>query len=152
MLMNRRMSEKFEKRATRDMLRQQALAGSGLYLFQNNTNADLYLPKPGNNGSSLLLKGRTFEGDSYFFSLVRTNQLKLIKELEITPPQEEPVMTEQKLILDQPDRVTNEGAVEHVLSNPQPIKKKTKNESRSNPKAEPDVLLTEDPMSGVEIM
>lgn len=154
MFMNRRQTEKFEKKQTRDQLRQQAMAGKGCYLFQNNTGADFYLPKPHNGGSTFVAKGRTFEGDSYFFCLMKTNQVKLIKELEIIPPKEEEIpMIEQKLILDQPERVTNEGAVEHVLTNPQPAKpKKAKNESRTAPKDQPDVLLTEDPMSGVEIM
>ena len=59
-------------------------------------------------------------------------------------------MLEQKLILDQPDRVTQEGTVESVV--PQPKQKKTKNESRTSKTPEPEVLLTEDPMSGVEIL
>lgn len=151
MYVNRRLSLKFEKQAAREQLRQRALAGEGKYLFQNKPGAELFLPKPANDGRTRIPANGTFEGDSYFFGLVRTNQIKLIKELEITPPPvEETPMLEQKLILDQPDRVTQEGTVESVV--PQPKQKKTKNESRTSKTPEPEVLLTEDPMSGVEIL
>ena len=60
-------------------------------------------------------------------------------------------MLEQKLILDQPDRVTNEGTVENVVQQ-QPKKKVKQNESRQPKPAQPDVLLNEDPMAGVEIL
>lgn len=152
MYLNKRMSAKFEKRATRDLLRKQAMSGQGVYLFQNNSpKAELCLPKPANNGLTRVGPNGTFEGDSYFFSLVRTNQLKLIKEIEtVKLPEEEILMSEEKLILDQPERVTSEGTVESVISNPPKTRKK--NESRINKTQDHDVLLNEDPMSGVEIL
>ncbi len=54
---------------------------------------------------------------------------------------------EQKLILDQPNIVKQEGTIEHVL----PVKQKPLHEGIPN-EEKPDVLINEDPMSGVEII
>jgi hypothetical protein len=53
-------------------------------------------------------------------------------------------MSEEKLILDQPDTVTDEGKVEHVVSK----KKKKLNETKSTGEQQPDVLLNEGPIEG----
>jgi hypothetical protein len=60
-------------------------------------------------------------------------------------------MSEEKLICDQPDRVTSAGTVEHVV-----VKKNKKlNEQERETeggKPQPDVLIVENPLSGVEIL
>ena len=66
----------------------------------------------------------------------------------ISPQQErEQKMKEEKLLLDQPEKVTVEGTVEQVVKNP--VKK-----LNETPVVDPsqEVLLTEDPMDGVQIL
>ena len=58
-------------------------------------------------------------------------------------------MTEQKLILDQPDTVTAKGTIEHVVDNNVPSQRI--NDSVDNNK-KPDVLLNESPIDGLEII
>ena len=61
---------------------------------------------------------------------------------------EENKMPNDKLILDQPDTITNKGKIEHVVAdtNPQPINDSTENKPNS------EVLLTENPLDGVSII
>ena len=54
--------------------------------------------------------------------------------------------TMQKLILDQPDRVTNEGTVETIIATDI-----TLNEIDDNKKNK-EVLITEDPMDGIQVI
>lgn len=144
-MLNSRMTE-MQKRADRLKRQQEALQGSGLYLFQNNTGGDLMLPKPAAGGQRMVLKDKQFQGDSYFLSMVRNNQLVLVKEIT---NQQEKLVTEQKLILDQPERFTAEGKTEQVVETK---KKKPVNEASPGPQKLPEVLLTEDPMEGIEIL
>ena len=55
----------------------------------------------------------------------------------------------KKLILDQPDTVTAKGTIEHVVDNAVPVQKI--NDSTNN-KQQPDVLLNEGPIDGLEII
>jgi hypothetical protein len=58
-------------------------------------------------------------------------------------------VTETKLILDQPDKVTHQGTVEHVVVDAP----KALNEAAPTvKKPQEDVLITEDPMDGVDIL
>lgn len=133
------------------------LAGNGLYIYENNTSGTLTLPKPTNSGKRVVAPKEQFQGDSYFMSLVKppNNLLKLIKVITQDLPetqiqtQTESNMNEQKLILDQPDRVTSEGTVEQVMKQ-QPVQKLNDSVEKKEPTKE--VLLTEDPMDGVEII
>ena len=60
------------------------MSGTGLYLYENNTDADLSLPKPSSEGFKLIGPRKRFKGDSYFMSLVKAPfcLLRLIEEIE----------------------------------------------------------------------
>ena len=121
----------------------QALAGKGLYVYENKLKADLTLPKPTHSGLRQVKAGAKFQGDDYYLQMVKTGELKLIEVLDRGEP---PVM-ENKLILDQPEMVTTEGTVELVQK--QNAKKKKLKESVSNEKTDP-VLLVEEPTGHLE--
>ena len=79
--------------------------------------------------------------------LVKQGFLRLVKELQ-SPEKEQTItevnMSQEKLILDQPDIVTDQGKVEHVVS--KPVEKI--NETQQEAEAKPDVLLNEGPVEG----
>ena len=141
------------------------LSGGGLYIFRNRTSGDLTLPKPTAKGSRVPIKpGEEFEGDSYFLNMVRTNELSLVRTIQAPQPPGVDIMNEQsKLILDQPPIVTSDGTIEHVVhpttkgipgirtpnSSHVPTPVKPVNEQPTPPA---EVLLTEDPLEGVDIL
>lgn len=136
---------KLEKRELQKQKCERNLNGDGIFVFENATNGDLSLPKATLSGKRIVRPKEQFEGDSYFMNFVKypNNLLKLIRKIETI---KENNMTE-KLILDQPERITSQGTVENVLiSEP----KKQLNDANQNDNK--DVLLTEDPMEGVEII
>jgi hypothetical protein len=125
-----------------------------------------------NKGQTIPGSGE-WDGDDYFMQCVRNRDAILVKtiqapdaepvepvveavepEPEVVTESKEEEMTEEKLILNQPDQVTSEGTVEHVVTPKQP---EPLNEA---PCCAPDccgqkpkeTLLTEDPMAGVEII
>lgn len=140
-------------------------AGSGLFVFRNRSSVgELTLPKPDADGNKVVPPRGEFKGDSYFKQLLTTNEVSLVRTIEPeTKPEPSPepetstkeqVMTEhtqnEKLILDQPDKVTTEGTVEHVVVDPEA---QTLNEDENTENTEnKDVLLNEDPLDGVDIL
>lgn len=127
---------------------QDNLRGTGLYIYENNTSGHLNLPKPTNQGKKTIAPKERFEGDSYFMMLVKAphNMLRFISEIK---QEEKKEMNESKLILEQPDIVTSKGKVEHVvdeISATQKLHDSTENKHKH------DVLLTENPVDGVEII
>ena len=84
------------------------------------------------------------------------NLLRLIEE--ITPKKttqeiaaeimKENNMPDQKLILDQPDTITQKGKVEHVVTKETPVQPLNDSAGAKNA----DVLLTENPLDGVSII
>jgi hypothetical protein len=129
--------------------------GEGLYVFRNKTSGTLELPKPTMSGTTHVGPKQEWQGDDYYMPLVRKNEAVMVKCL-LTPEQtiemkkqkENPV-NEQKLILDQPDRVTHGGTVEQVASNaPSPINEVSPVEQ----KIKEEILINEDPMEGVDIL
>jgi len=126
---------------------QMNLSGTGLYIYENRTSGHLTLPKTSTDGKKVIPPNGRFKGDSYFMMLVKPpqNLLKFIEEIKT----EENVMSENKLILDQPDMVTAKGTVEHVVDDKAPLQ--NLRDSVDN-KQKPDVLLNESPMDGVEII
>lgn len=122
--------------------KKKALEGTGEYIFQNNTKADLYLPRPTKTGRRVIRhdpksgKGEMFIGDSYYFQMVKTHELKFIREVN---------MPQEKLITEVPPTVTHEGTVEYVrqTSDGNLNEEKTK---------EQEVLLTEDPLDGITLL
>lgn len=143
--MKYRKFNKYEKKEMRAQMIAEALHGEGLYLFENNLNATLTLPRPTNSGIKVLSpKGQVnsqFQGDNYYMQLVRSGMLRLIKELQ--SPQEEAKM-EEKLILDQPETITEQGKVEQVVNKDTPIQKLHEGADGK----QPDVLLNEGPVEG----
>lgn len=138
------------------------MSGSGLYIYENNTDADLTLPKPTASGVRVVGPRRRFQGDSYFLKLVGSpmNLLRLVEEItpkkttaeiaeEIANQKKENAnMSQQKLILDQPDTVTAKGKVEHVVNTDTPVQPLNDSANQKNA----DVLLTENPLDGVAII
>lgn len=109
--------------------------GEGMYVFENNTKGDLYLPRPTKSGRRLVPKGQQFVGDNYYFRMV-PRELRFIEELQ--SPQQE------RLITEQPPTVTTEGTVEFVQQQRQ------FNEEQGGKST--DVLLTETPVDGIKII
>lgn len=150
--LKRKPMNRYEKATNSREKKEYALRGKGLFEYRNNTSGDLMLPKPSASGSRVVPKGATFRGDDYFMYMVRvTNEAKLVRVIEETvEPVTEKPMSEQKLILDQPDKVTTEGKIEHVVKKlDKPVKL---NEGQpAEQKKEEDVLLNDSPVDGVEI-
>jgi hypothetical protein len=146
--MARQRFNKWQRKENREKELAKNMHGEGVYIFENaNDKADLTLPRPTKSGVRRVGPKGRFQGDSYYFGMVRSNELRLIETIQ-TPEAEREANMEQKLILDQPDTVTEAGRVEHVL----PVKKTPLHEGKGKAQPEPDVLITEDPMSGVEII
>jgi len=135
---------RFEKMLLQKKKIEDALRGEGVYIYENNTKGDFNLPKPGQSGIKVLAPKQQFQGDSYFMSLVRSNDLRLIEV--ISTPENEKENMEKKLILDQPEKITNLGKIEHVVAD-EPIQKFNEDQVEA-----PEVLINEDPMEGVEII
>lgn len=149
MLRRKKKRDRFELFELRKKRLEQMTQGEGLYLFSNDKDVDLLLIKPIKiNGKEVkrIPPKTSFEGDSYFFSMVRQGQLKFVKT--IIDPKKEEKMLEEKLILDQPDKFTESGKTEHFVASP---KKKKLNESQPEEEDKPK-LINEDPMDGVVIL
>lgn len=117
-------------------LAKKQMSGTGRYIFKNNTRGDLILPKkPNGSKTAVLMKGQTFEGDSYFFKMV-PQELIFIGEAE---------MKKDILLTEQPPVVTHDGQVEFVRTS----EEKPMNEDSKLPKK---VLLTEPSGEGVTIL
>ena len=135
------------------------MGGSGLYIYENNTNSDLKLPKPTASGVRVVGPRKRFQGDSYYLIWVGRplNLLRLIEEITPKKTTQEIAeeiarrnspMNEQKLILDQPDTITSKGKIEHVVDNEHPVQ--PLNDSTAS-KPAVDFLLNENPLDGVAI-
>lgn len=142
-------SEKLALREKNLERQRKSLEGSGRYVYQNNSDSMLSLPKPAYNDVKFV-KGRgEFEGDSYFKRFVGppSGMLKLMQIIE-EETKKETILTEginvtEKLILDQAPTITNEGTVEIV----------TQKLNESAPKdSKKVVLLNETPLDGIEII
>ena len=118
--------------------------GTGLYLFRNRNSASLELPKVSKDGKKWVEPNGTWEGDSYFLSMVPREAVVV---RTISEPDNKEVKLENKLILDQPDQVTSAGKVEHKVSEGLPLNEVDPQDADGSEK-----LLTEDPMAGVTII
>lgn len=156
--MHRRKMNRLERREFQKQKLAIDLAGTGVYVYENNTSGTLKLPKPTASGKRVLAHKEQFQGDSYFMCLVKppNNLLKLVNVIatENLPENQTQTLVEtnmsEKLILDQPDRVTAEGTVEQVVKNP--AQQKLNDSVEKNPTPPKEVLLTEEPMDGIEII
>lgn len=154
---NIKVTMKYSKKMNRHERREvqaarltQSMGGTGLYIYENNTDSDLKLPKAANNGVRTIGPRRRFEGDSYFLKWVGSplNLLRLIEEVKSKTENKEHQMSD-KLILDQPDTITNKGKIEHMVGD---NTMKPLNDSSNPAKQNQDVLLTENPLDGVAII
>lgn len=152
--MKYRKFTKQEQKENRVKKLEKALHGEGIYIFRNNTNADLTLPRPTKSGIRIIRAGKEFQGDNYYMQLVKKGILRLVKQIQAPESNsqktnvvvnesnnQEVSSMEEKLILDQPDTVTNEGKVEHIISEP---KQKINETQDGEPQS--DVLLNEGPI------
>ncbi len=73
------------KKAQQLAKRQDDLSGTGSYLFENNTKGDIYLSRKTKDNLKIVKLGGQFVGDSYYFSLLKAGEIKLIKELNEIP-------------------------------------------------------------------
>ena len=133
---------KLEKRNNNKKKFSKAMSGEGEYIFQNNTRGDLKFPYRPNIGSIILPVNSKFKGDSYYLQFVKSNELRLIEDLNKNLEKKEENMNNQKLILDQPDIITEQGKVEHEVKN---VPVQNLNEDKEDKK--PEVLLNENPVS-----
>lgn len=171
---------KYKKKKRKILKAKESMLGHGNYLYENNTDADLSLPKPSKDGQTLIGPRQRFYGDSYFLTLVKPPYilLRLIEEVVETIPNEKNnnnieikesevnenknfdkkvkkkpkkrinnnksskkgIKMKEKLILDQPDVITQVGKVENVLN------------SEENIENLEEKLLTENPMGDIEII
>lgn len=115
-------------------------SGKGKFVYRNTGKNSLELPKACDDGRKSIPAGGEFTGDNYFDMLVKTGFASVVREIK-----EEAIM--EKLLLDQPDTVKVQGTVEHVVVEQKPAKVVQETEN-----AHGDVLLTENPMSGLEIL
>jgi len=133
-------------------------AGAGRYIFENNTSGDLELPKTASNGNKWVQKGGQFTGDSFFLKMV-PQELKLVSVLVDANQENINEATESKLILDQPDTVTQSGKVEHVVKSQEDTQLNDSTENKDEHEGScscetcaDQMLLNEDPMDGVDII
>ncbi len=149
----RQRFNKWERKENRAKELAKNMFGEGIYIFENVNNADLTLPRPTKAGVKRVGPKGRFQGDNYYMQMVRSHDLRLIEIIQTPEAEREANMKEQKLILDQPDRVTNEGTIEQVVAPGKAKLHKLNDATEEKEKQkQPEVLITEDPMSGVEII
>lgn len=152
---------KQEKMIANKYKKENMYKGYGIYVFENNTKADLMLPKPTLSNQKIVPPQGRFRGDSFFLSMVKNNSLKLV---EVIQSEDEALKNsnknidsvgdnmENKLILDQPAMVTTKGTVEHVQIGKNCNLKQNENLNVNEEEVNKDVLLVEDPVGSIEII
>lgn len=127
-----------------------SMLGQGLFIFKNKGQATLQLPKMSFDGKRWIEPGQTWKGDSFFLKMI-PREAALVKTL-INPNDQKESKMEEKLLLDQPEQVTSEGQIEHVVANTEEsLTEGTKNKKKRS-KKQSQSLLTEDPVAGVTII
>jgi hypothetical protein len=157
---NTTKKNRFQKLEERRKVIASRLKGTGLYVFRNLTSGDLHLAKKSIDGKTVVKPQEEWRGDSYYLlhvpaeasvvEVIRTNDDAPVINENTTFKTEERKEEMDKLILDQPDCVTQKGKVEHVLV--QPTKKPLNEVVPQDPSQPGDMLINEDPMDGVEII
>jgi hypothetical protein len=156
--LNKRVS-KYERIANQKKIKEFHERGKGLFLFRNKSKeATLSLPKVAADGKTRMVGPANpnvpgsgeWEGDSYFMTLVPRDAI-LVRTIRAPDAEKigEQRQMNEKLILDQPETVTTEGAVEQVTVTDQSINETSE---EGTEKSKKDVLLTEDPLDGVTII
>lgn len=132
--MNYRKLAKIQRKHNRQPHNHKTVEGTGHYLFVNNTKSDVFLPSKIGRKTIRLGIGGQFEGDSYYLQFVPT----IIRILENLDQKKEEIVPE-KLILDQPDMIKEEGKVEHVVVSPKKLEEQLTEEPQK------EILLNEKP-------
>jgi len=150
---------KLEKTEISKKILDQKQHGEGLFLFKNRSSfASLDLPKKSHDGKKWIAPNETWEGDSYFLKMIPKEAIlvkTIISPNKPTQKTEEIIMLneENKLILDQPDQITESGKVEHIIPDQDaPLNEQDKQEKKTECKKSKNTLLTEDPLAGVTII
>ena len=162
--MNRRPKiqklSKTDKMLLNKQQKENAFKGSGIYVFENNINADLMLPKATLGNQKIIPPKGKFRGDSFFLSMVKTNTLRLIEviqsEEDVLKIANESINKEgdnmnNKLLLDQPAIITDKGTVEHVQVVSMP-NNKNENLNIGEKEENKNILLVEDPIGSIELI
>lgn len=147
---NKRVS-RYEAISEQHRKLREATAGNGLFVYRNRSNhASLKLPKPCKDGRIEIPPNGEFEGDDYFDMLVKNNAAVLVRTVEIK--KESVMLNESKLILDQPEIVTTNGTVEHVVVDEMPVSEKKKKGKKNESTDKGDILLTDSSLEGIQIL
>jgi hypothetical protein len=149
---NKSKENKYTLREMKRQKRENALKGDGEYRFVNNTRGDLTLEKPPISGKNPVPVGQTFVGDNYFLRMMKTGDIRLVEVIKPAQCERKEIMPEQKLMLDQPSRFTNQGQTEHVVPDNKAAKPLVENQPNQPNKKAANTLITEDPLEGVEIL
>ena len=151
----RQKDNKYERHLEARVRAQAALQGVGLYEYRNRSKSDFLLPKPANDGRKSICAGGVFQSDSYFLRNV-PSPLSIVRVIDQGLPEQtkgevimtEAVISEEKLILDQPDTVTSAGKVEQVVVG----KKSKKAAIKLQESEEGEKLICDAPNGDVEIL
>lgn len=154
--------------------------GDTIYLFENHRNHDLSLPRKSFDGKTLIPPRGRFKGDSYFLMMLQTGYCRLISSEPYIKTPTAAVVTEQKvnetvavkvetrtdnqlnenvvkestvekLILDQPEKFTKTGQSEQANVRSENNLREINSESNAHAQNK-DVLLTENPLDGIDII
>lgn len=150
--------QRFNRMGAHQSKIERATKGEGLYVYRNrNKVGTLELPKPTASGVDVIPPNGEWQGDNYYMGLVRNNEAILVREI-YSPQQQrdmeaqqmnESVQADQKLICDQPDVITDQGKIEHVVVPEQPVQPLNEQPGQTQ---EDERLLNEKPVEGVEIL
>lgn len=114
-------------------------APKSLFVFENITKSDQQLPRISHDNKSWIKPGERFVGDDYY---------RCVRGFAFVESYQEESKVSEKLILDQPDTITNAGKVEHTIVDRNP-QKEAKSEAKSKDK---ETLIVEDPIDGVDVI
>lgn len=150
--MKKAQAERLQERLAQAHQRPSDFTDQITYIFENHRLADYSLPKKSIDGKKIIPPKGRFHGDEYFISFVKSGDLRLVDTIHPKPKtlNEGTGATMEKLILDQPERFTNEGKTENVLVTN--TKRQVLNDGNEENKQQESVLLVEHPMEGIDII
>ena len=150
--MKKAQAERLQERLAQAHQRPSDFTDQITYIFENHRLADYSLPKKSIDGKKIIPPKGRFHGDEYFISFVKSGDLRLVDTIHPKPKtlNEATGATMEKLILDQPEKFTQEGKTENVVVSK--AKTQVLNDSNLENKKQENVLLVEHPMEGIGII
>lgn len=130
---------KYSKRKSKKEKLKNLMEGAGVFVYENNTDADLSLPKPSIEGFKLIGPRKRFKGDSYFMSLVKTPicLLRLIEEVKDEEIKTEDIVKDEEVLKNIPETIKEEEKKEtKLINNKRKAKKKKKTKKAKTKKGE----------------